>query len=159
MSWLKRWFGNIPVSDVERGIFRYRYAGEIRAVDPIEIDQRLKKHGGENWTDLLSVLSVAENAKVDPNGRLAAEIEKQREAAVIKLVDLVRTVFSVSPIEVGGMTGAECLRLLADYLAFLVKLKERYIPLPVVPARPAQSPTEPDTVDFVPCTSQGTKSA
>lgn len=136
-----------------RGLYAYHDGRRKRLADPLVVDAALRRHGGENWADSLGVLSALD--KVTPTGNLAAVANAQRDEAVRTLVDLARQVFDLPAVDDRGrgVSSGECLGVLARYLGFLADLKERWAPLPTLPARLASSPTEPDTGEWSPLTS------
>lgn len=135
-----------------RGLFAYRDGRRKRLGDPMEIDARLRMHGGDEWSDLLAVLSAAETPL--PGGtRFARIVAAQREDAIRALAALSRKAFDLVPLtdDGRGLSTAEALNVLAAYLSFLASLKERWGPLPNLPARPASlSHDGPDTEEWSP---------
>lgn len=151
LRWLLSLFRPTPAH--VRGLFAYHDGHTRRLADPLELDGLFKKYGGDDWPDWLAVLHAVD--RVPTSGNLAAQAAAQRDEAVRELVKLARKVFGLNEVtnDGRGLSGGECLGVLARYLAFLADLKERYFPLPNLPARPASSPTEQDTVELSPSTS------
>lgn len=120
-----------------RCIFHYRAGGHRRHADPIQVDQALTKHGGAEWTRLVSLVDTLRRpmtpaiaAARGPNA--AAEQKKQFDSALADLVGVVRKSFDLPPLdpETGrGVTDAECVAVLTDYLAFAEQLAEDARPL------------------------------
>lgn len=144
-----------------RGLFAYHDGRHKRLGDPLEIDARLRHHGGDHWADLLSVLSAAETP-VPAGSKFAQVVAAQQEEAVRGLAELSRKAFALRPLtdDGRGLSVAESLNVLAAYLSFLASLKERWGPLPNLPARPASpSPEGPGTGEWSPSGSPSPESA
>lgn len=128
---------------LERGIFRYHDGNRWRHADPLEIDPLLDKHGGKVWPEWLSILNATEGQQL--TGDFAVQVQRQREESVVSLVKLARNVFALKTADEGGLVGAECLDVLSKYLLFLVKLRDKFRPLPILPARLASYPADTNT--------------
>jgi len=149
LKWLRRLLGKDD--PLKRGLFVYYDGKAVRVGDPLELDALFKKHGGDEWPNWLAVLSATNQPIKDEKFAKIAAV--QRGEAVTKLVELARLVFGIASAASGGLSGSECLGVLAKYLVFLADLQERFRPLPNLPARPASSPKVPDMGESSPATS------
>lgn len=136
-----------------RKIFAFHDGKRRRWIDPLVVVRDLDRLGGKEWGSLFTVASVPLG---DLFGKMPAEAQAiaTREAndATAELAALVRNVFKVSPLDdtgcrPDGLTEAECLNLLAEFIAFLSNLAEEArptvsLPLPFQESRPASSTTE-----------------
>lgn len=120
-----------------RCIFQFRAGGVRRHADPIQIDQALTKHGGSEWTRLVTLvdslrrpMTPAIAAARGPNA--AAEQKRQFDGALADLVGIVRKAFGLAPLDPltgDGVTDAECVAVLTEYLNFAEELAETSRPL------------------------------
>lgn len=150
--WLKSLSGKRGgFSDRERAIFEYWDGSKWQWADPFQIQRDLEQHGGKGWTDYLSGLSVGGGVELDkmsPSIRQA--VVDNFHFAVKTIAELVRKVFHVSflrsldgkPV---GLSDAECVDLLADYLDFVSKLENEFRPL-LLPPMAADQPSAEDSI-------------
>lgn len=107
----------------DRHIFRY-WAGEAdrwRFGDPVVIGRALEA-ACPDYADHLA--TIAAPAKLPP-GPLLDELKAKRAAATSSLVSACRKAFGVEPLtDGGGLTEAETLGVLADYLRFMAAAAE-----------------------------------
>lgn len=141
------WFRKAPAH--VRGLYEYHDGRRRRVADPVEVDALLRQHGGDAWGNLLSILQAADRSTA--TGKLAGLVAAQQDEAVRTLADLARKAFGLDPLgpDGSGVSTAEALNVLAGYLSFLADLKERYSFLPTLPARPATSPKDQDTGEWL----------
>lgn len=125
-----------------RSIFRYRAAGERRYADPIQIDQALTRHGGQEWMRLLALVdslrrpvtpAIAAAKSLTGDVEEGAKLHREQfNAALADLVGIVRKSFGLPGLdpETGkGVTDAEAVGVLVDYLEFAEQLVEDVRPL------------------------------
>jgi hypothetical protein len=133
-----------------RAIFSYWNGREAVWADPIVLQRDLDKHGGEHWTAHIDYLRLACRMEgKDLSTPLAAEQNKAAEEAIEALAVLVRKAFGVETIKdagIRGLTDAECIDLLAEFMAWMRQAEEdarpfRNSPRPMEPS-PAISTTE-----------------
>lgn len=120
-----------------RCIFHFRAGGVRRHADPIQVDQALTRHGGPEWTRLVGLvdslrrpMTPAIAAARGPNA--AAEQKRQFDAALADLVGIVRKAFGLAPLDPltgDGVTDAECVAVLTEYLNYAEQLAEDARPL------------------------------
>jgi hypothetical protein len=125
-----------------RYIFRYRVGSSTRYADPLQIDSALSRHGGKEWLQLVVLLDTLRKpltpaiaAAKSPTGNVEEGAEahrKQFESVLIDVVGIVRKSFDLKPLDAetgDGVTDAECIDVLLQYLDFAEKLGEEVRPL------------------------------
>lgn len=130
-----------------RQIFRYHDGNRYRYADPIVIDRESEK-AFPGWRSAIELLEVPDVPGGIPDN-LAGKVEADRVRVLEQLVSMVRAVFAVKPLDVSGrgLSEAECLKLLTQYVLFEGRLVEAAGPFSSLPAFVAASPpasvTEP----------------
>ena len=124
-----------------RRIFKYHDGWGWRWADPIVLQRELDKAGGDNWTahlDILRLVCKQDASKLSPT--LAAEQDKASDEAIEALAGIVRKAFRVQEVNRDGygLTEAECINLLAQFLTWMSEAEEDARPFPSSPG-----PTEP----------------
>jgi hypothetical protein len=123
-----------------RQIFRYHDGSRYRYADPIVIDRESEK-AFPGWRAAIELLEVPDVPGGMPDN-LAGKVEADRVRVLERLVSMVRAVFKVKELnERGrGLSEAECLKLLTQYVLFEGRLVEAAGPFSNLPASVAASP-------------------
>ena len=133
-----------------RRIYRFHDGSCWRAVDPIELHERLEAAAGD-WEKLLGILAAA---PLPPGSGAAIEERRRKEQAeaLDRLVTAARAAFGVTALaDTGrGLTRAETVALVADYVVWLGGAADLAGPFATSPRRasplmPADSPTSPSS--------------
>lgn len=119
-----------------KNIFEFRIRGRRRTADPLDIDRRLIKVGGEDWIDTLVAMERLEKPwPVETAVTAGPEAVRQRgrdfAAAIEKVEAWSREVFGLPPLQQDGtgVSGAEAIAVLFDYISFANGLAESAVPL------------------------------
>lgn len=118
-----------------RAVFRYWDGSARRVGDPVYLERALRQRAGERWPTLVELVHKASLDPAKHSGPVVAMARQKGEEAFVSLVDVVRHVFGVKPIDQGGLTEAECLDLLAEFVVTVGRLVEAARPF----SRPAWS--------------------
>ena len=114
-----------------RAVFRYWDGRRYSCADPLQVYRALSTHAEFDWST---------HPKL---------VDEEDHDATVLTVSTMREVFKVPAFEDGGLTEAECIALLVDYVAYLTRLKKkvsrlRTSPVPMVPpSSPIQNDTTP----------------
>jgi hypothetical protein len=109
-----------------RRIFPFNDGTRKRWADPVRVYTLLT----DACPDYAALLATVAGASREPlPGAIAASVEADRKAATEKLLSVTRAVFGVEPFTdaggaIRGLTDAETVALLADYLAYMNGLGE-----------------------------------
>lgn len=153
-AFLRRLMGG---RSARREIFRYFDGQAYRYADPLLVLQALD--ATEDWQELIQAAIISTSvdpAKLSPV--LRAQVE-DKSKLIGDLAGVVREVFGLKVLGPdGGLTQLECVDLLSDFLAWCASTSRDYRPLLNLPARPATSPEDTDTGEYVVSTSTATSS-
>ncbi|VTS08565.1 hypothetical protein [Tuwongella immobilis] len=138
ITFLRKLFGGGPLRS-EKEIYRYWDGRQWQNADPIRIQLKLVEIGGDNWTDMLQGLRALQASKLPLTPAMQAQRLKQGLLALADVAELARKVFGVQPygMEKGkavGLTEAECLGLITDFLDWVDHLVEDVRPFASWPA-------------------------
>lgn len=120
-----------PFKPKERLIYSYWDGQRQRQGDPLA---------------LVRSLTSVDGVSLDIDAKLAAGSTPDAPKAMGRLIDAVRTVFGVKPLDDGGLTEAETLALLYHFLEFIQEVQADALPLPKSPGR-TDSPADGSATD------------
>lgn len=132
-----------------RDIFAFWDGTRKRYADPLILLQALEEAGWEETIGAAMAATEVDKSKLSPV--LRAQVE-DKARLVGDLAATARAVFGVSMVdpETGaGLTQLECVGLLTDFLAWCADAGRDFRPLANLPARPANSPDDSDTGEYV----------
>jgi len=137
-EWLRRWW-----RDGSRLIFRFHDGTRWRWVDPVRTFA-LIDDACPQLDELLAVLREKPPSLPVP-GPVGTDLRQQQKAATEKVVAVARAAFGVVPLSdaggrPAGLTEAETIGLLTDFLEYMDALAEDARPLPSWPSRESPSP-------------------
>lgn len=140
-AFFKRIFG-LP-GQSPRQIFAFKVGHEVRYADPIQVDLRIEKAGGPEWWRVVDVVvklrvPVSPLAAASLDAAAITDRKHKFQASVAELVRLAREAFQLPALDTAtgkGVTDAEAIGVLTDYLAFAQKLAEDARPLASSPGR------------------------
>lgn len=153
MGWLwrfvKSWFVSAgPFSERARAIFKYWDGVSWKWIDPFEVQRSLDKHGGKNWMELWSGMSLGGGVELDKmSGPIRTAVFDSYKQSALNLANLVRLAFHIIPLRSDngkpiGLSDTECLHLLTDFFVWLSALEEEFRPLFLLPTEEPQDPSE-----------------
>lgn len=127
-------FGAAP----NRDVFRFHDGERWRLADPVEVWERLEAAGGDQLLKDIAPPAGPAPADLVAAEQLRAEQGAKRKAATAKLAEVACEAFGVEPLDDGGrrpsgMTVAERIRLVAEFVAYLRGLAVAARPKPVPP--------------------------
>jgi len=148
-QWLKAWWSG----DHRRAIFRYWDGRNWKRADPLAVMATIEDRCPD-FGDLLRV--IAADPDDVPAGELRTQAIATHQAAVKKLLGVVQHAFGVKPLDqLGGLTHAEMIRLLTEFLHYMGRLAEAARPLPAPSPPGSHSPDPLATPSSAVCTSTG----
>lgn len=130
----------------KRQIFVYHDGRRNRWVDPMLVEEVFEREGGENWQQ--TVVEVR-NLHRPHNAALSASLVEQRKETrrreTGKLLDWTRKAFKIEPLgpDGSGLSEAETIGVLTEYLHFCRGLATAARPLSDSPAPTEASPATP----------------
>lgn len=146
LGFLRRWWSR----DHQREIFTYSDGRTQRRADPIVVGRALEEARPDYLETLNTLYSEIPAELLAKAGPVVNEnLRKQKEAAIATLVKAADAAFGLTPLDdSGGLTEAERLRVLVDYLVFMQRLADAARPFSTSqprasPSPPPDSPTEP----------------
>lgn len=127
----------------KRSIFAYHDGQSHRWIDPMLVEERMEKAGGEGWQQVvIDVRNLHRPTPPGVSGVVLAERAAARRREKGKLLAWVREAFGILPLSADGkgLTEAETVGVLTDYLEFCGGLAAAARPLAASPAATADSP-------------------
>ena len=117
----------------KRAIFHYHDGGRDRYADPLVVEAALERAAGkEDWqAQILTVRNLHKPLPGPVSDAVVAERKEARKRETGKLLEWCREAFGIEPLTPGGkgLTEAETIAVLTDYLFFVRGLAEAARPL------------------------------
>lgn len=112
----------VTENPAERRIFPYWDGSGWHRGDPLVIGRELEK-ACPKYADALQTLAARTGDL--PPGPVRDDLKAQQDAAILELVKAARAAFRIRPLSnEGGLTEAETVAVLSDYLVFMGDLAE-----------------------------------
>lgn len=123
---LGRWW-----RDQDRVIFRYYDGTRNRVADPLQVVGKLRT---QNATYLEDLELLGKDVNTVPPGNLRADLTRQREDAILRLIQVSRSVFNIPGLtEQGGLTDAEVIGVLTSFFAWMEHMAQEAAPFATSP--------------------------
>lgn len=123
---IKRW-----LTDQQRNIFHYHDGTTWRRADPVLVGRKIE----EELPDYLSLFqTIGKDASKVPPGPLAESLRSSKNQAADKLTKVAYSVFGLKPLGTDeGVTEAEALSVMVQYLVFMTELATAAAVFPTSP--------------------------
>jgi len=128
---------------IDRQLFRYWDGTRTRYADPVVAWEAMEANAGENWTDLLKLLSAPPPPGVV--GEVLKMRQRSQQTAAKKLAEAATIAFGVEPTDDAdgqptGLSVSERIALVVAFLDYIGGLAVAARPFTTSPSATAESP-------------------